>query len=63
MRRRGMKHKELGVCPECGSRDCNCAHETVNDNELSVWSECGECGHQFIEVFALVRVEEWGDRR
>jgi uncharacterized Zn finger protein len=58
-----MADLKLGICPKCGSADCDCAHETVDGNELSVWSECANCGHQFIEVLELKRVEKWGDRR
>ena len=54
---------DLGICPECGSFDCECCHETLNGDELWVWSECGECGHQFIEVFKRDRVERWEDFR
>lgn len=54
---------ELGICPECGSFDCDWQHETVNGDELLVWSKCCECGHQFIEVFKRVGVERWEDNR
>ena len=58
-----MEKLELGVCPECGSRDCDCAHQTVEGDELFVWSECADCGCQFIEVLGLKRVERWEDWR
>jgi len=54
---------DLGICPECGSYDCDCCHETVSGEELWVWSHCNECGHQFIEVFKRDRVERWEDYR
>lgn len=54
---------DLGVCPECGSWDCNTAHETLEGDELWVWCECGDCGHQFIEVFKRDRTERWSDFR
>lgn len=58
------KQLVLGKCPKCGDvYNVECCHETVNGNELFVWSECGNCGHQFIEVFRLARIEEWKDRR
>ena len=59
----GKKENDLGVCPECGSTDCDCQHETVNNGMLWVWSECCNCSHQFIEVFKRVRVERWEDFR
>ena len=53
------KASDLGVCPECGSRDCDCQHETLEGDELWVWSVCCECGHHFIEVFKRDRKERW----
>ena len=58
-----MEMLELGRCPKCHSYDCTCCHETVNGPELWVWSECVECGHQFIEIFKLDRVDTWKEHR
>ena len=54
---------DIGVCPKCGSTDCECWHETIEGDELWFWGACGECGHQFIEVFKRDRVEKWEDFR
>lgn len=54
---------DVGICPVCGSIDCDCYHETLNKDELWVWSQCNECGYQFIEVFKRDRTERWEDFR
>ena len=54
---------DIGICPKCGSSDCECWHETIEGDELWFWGACGECGHQFIEVFKRDRVERWEDFR
>ena len=51
--------RELGTCPECGSHDTMGVHETVEGQTLRKWAECCACGHRFVEVFALMRVETW----
>ena len=57
------KHVHLGICPKCASADCTCMHETVSGYELWVWSECGSCGYQFVEIFRRVRVDGWEEHR
>ena len=56
--------RDVGTCPKCGSYDCDTLHETWNEpDELWMWAQCCECGHQFIEVFKHDRVERWKDFR
>lgn len=57
----GSGDDKVGICPKCGSYDCWCAHETMEANRLAVWSECSECGHQFVEVFERVDIKKWED--
>ena len=59
----GDKGKRLGTCPECGSIDVWCAHETAFRDELSKWVECNSCGHRYIEVFRRIGTERWEDRK
>ena len=44
---------EPGVCPACGSHDCESEHVTVNGDGITVWAECIECGEVFTEDYKL----------
>ena len=45
--------EEPGVCPACGSHDCEAPHVTANGNTMTMWAECCECGAVYMEDYEL----------
>lgn len=45
--------EEPGVCPACGSHDCEAPHVTVNGKTVTMWVECSECGSTHMEYYEL----------
>ena len=45
--------EEPGVCPACGSHDCEAPHMTANGKTVTMWVECSECGSTHMEYYEL----------
>lgn len=56
---RERSNGKRGVCPKCNSRELDFLDE-VHEADTFIYQKvsCGECGHEFTQIYKLIDVEE-----